>query len=157
MRIAHLFVASVLLATPFTHAAKPLDVNRIHAATNRGLEWLLAQQHPDGAWRSAHYTQLNAGPGVTALAAATLAQLHVREPEASAPGADPQAALKSSLAYLRKNLAPAGHIRNANGANEYPTYATALTLIALNKLPAAELEPHADAIRRMQAYLVATQ
>ncbi|WP_152099579.1 hypothetical protein [Lacipirellula parvula] len=133
-------------------------MNRIHAATNRGLEWLVAQQHPDGAWRSTSYTQLNAGPGATALAAATLAQLSRDEqPEALAPGVAPQAALKSALAYLLKNLAPAGHVRDASGANEYPTYAAALTLIALNKLPAAQREPHAAAIRKMQAYLVAAQ
>jgi hypothetical protein len=157
LRIVLLLVASALLVTPLTRAAEPLDVNRIHAATNRGLDWLVAQRHPDGAWRSAHYTQLNAGPGATALAAATLAELRPLEKEAPAPAPSQHAALQSSLAYLLKDPAPAGHVREASLANEYPTYATALTLIALNELPAAERELHADAIRKMQAYLVAAQ
>ncbi|WP_428305169.1 prenyltransferase/squalene oxidase repeat-containing protein [Lacipirellula sp.] len=140
-------------------AAPPIaaSATKINAAINRGAGWLVAQQHPDGAWRSTSYTQLNAGPGATALAAATLAELNTRGPEASAPGAPPQAALGPALSYLLKNLAPAGHVRDASGADEYPTYATALTLIALNQLPAAEREPHAAAIRKMQAYLVAAQ
>jgi squalene cyclase len=129
----------------------------IAAAINRGAAWLVAQQHPDGAWQSTSYTQLNAGPGATALAAATLAQLHTLEPEASAPGTPQNAALNSSLASLLKNLAPAGYVRSANHANEYPTYATALTLIALNRLSPAERAPHVAAIRQMQAYLVAAQ
>lgn len=140
-------------------AAPPIaaSATKIDAAINRGAAWLVAQQHPDGAWRSTSYTQLNAGPGATALAVATLAELALSEPRTSAPGTAPQAALKSALAHLLKHLAPTGHVRSANNLNEYPTYATALTLIALNRLPAAEREPHAAAIRQMQAYLVAAQ
>lgn len=155
--IVLLLLVTVLRITPLAHGAEPSHPAPVDSAINRGAAWLLAQQHPDGAWRSTSYTQLNAGPGATALAAATLVQLSLDEPEASASGASQHAALKSSLAFLLNDLAAAGHVRSAAGANEYPTYATALTLIALNNLPAAEREPHAGAIRKMQAYLVAAQ
>ena len=54
-------------------------------------------------------------------------------------------------------LSPAGYLRSPEAASEYPTYATALTLIALEQLPPSDREPYADAIQRMQTYLAAAQ
>lgn len=129
----------------------------INPAVARGIEWLLAQQQADGAWRSAKYAQLQAGPAATALAVVTLAGVTANEPEASVPGLGARRAIDNALPFLLNNLAPVGYVSSPDDASEYPTYATALTLLALDRLPSTDRGPYADAIRRMQTYLAATQ
>ena len=126
-------------------------------AAARGVEWLLKQQQADGAWRSAKYAQLQAGPGATALAVAALSEVMTEKPEAVARQTGVRQAIRNGLSFLTSNLAPAGYVRSPDGASEYPTYATALTLLALERLPPAEREPYADAMRRMRGYLAAAQ
>lgn len=150
------FVATALRAEP---GVPPQELKRQanDAAIARGLEWLLEQQDADGAWRSATYSQLNAGPAATALATATLAHLVSVESLAPASREAARRDLDKSLAYLLGRLDATGRLRSVEGAGEYPNYATALTLIAFNRLPPAERLAHADAVRRMQAYLEGTQ
>ena len=143
-------------AVPLANA-ESIDGRRIDAAITRGVEWLLAQQQPDGAWRSAKYSQLQAGPAATALAVATLAGVTSNEPEASAPGSAARRAIDNAFPFLLNNLAPAGYVRSPEDASEYPTYATSLTLIAMEQLPPSDRKPYADAIQRMQSYLAAAQ
>lgn len=126
-------------------------------AAARGVEWLLEQQQADGAWRSAKYAQLQAGPGTTALAVATLTEVTTDEPAAAARQAEIRQAIRNGLSFLTSNLAPAGYVRSPDDASEYPTYVTALTLLALERRPLSEREPYADAMRRMRAYLTAAQ
>jgi hypothetical protein len=160
-RLATLFAILVVTATfDATPLALATESNANHgtdAAVTRGVDWLLAQQQPNGAWRSKTYAQLQAGPAATALAVAALAQVTSNEPEALAPGSATHQAINNALPFLVKNLAPAGHVRSPDNASEYPTYATALTLIALEQLKPSDREPNADVIRRMRAYLVAAQ
>src|SRR5690606_9923048 len=108
-------------------------------------EWLLEQQEADGAWRSATYAQLNRGPAATALAAATLARLASSESLSPELRRAARGALDKSLAFLVKGPDAAGRLRSVEEAGEYPNYATALALIALNRLPPAERVAHADA------------
>lgn len=137
--------------------AESIDGRRIDAAVARGVEWLLEQQQADGAWRSATYAQLQEGPGATALAVAALAEATTDEPATATLLAEIRQAIRNGLSLLTNHLAPAGYVRSPDGANEYPNYATALTLLALERLPPAEREPYADAIGRMRAYLAAAQ
>jgi hypothetical protein len=127
------------------------------AAAARGVEWLLKQQQADGAWRSAKYAQLQLGSGATALAVAALAETMTSEPAAEARRAEIRQAIRKGLTFLTINLASAGYVRSPDGASEYPTYATALTLLALERLSPAERETYADAMERMRAYLAAAQ
>ena len=126
-------------------------------AVSRGVEWLLEQQKADGAWRSAKYAQLQSGPGATALAVAALAEATTDEPEVATCRAEIRQAIRNGLSFLTNQLAPAGYVRSPDGASEYPTYATALTLLTLDRLPPAEREPYADAMQQMRAYLAAAQ
>lgn len=126
-------------------------------AVARGVAWLLKQQQADGAWRSAKYAQLQEGPGATALAVAALAEGMTNESEAATRRAEIRQAIHSGLSFLTSNLAHAGYARSPDGASEYPTYATALTLLTLDRLSPAERKPYADAMRQMRAYLAAAQ
>ena len=127
------------------------------AAIARGVEWLLARQQPDGSWRSETYAQLGDGPAATALVAATLAQVSARAAKTSAAAAPDatQQALQQALKYLVRSHALDGEQRAAS--SEYPTYAAALTLLAIERLPTVEREPYADAASRLRERLVAVQ
>lgn len=163
---AALAVAAFLAGSPALTAATETRVaaggdtqpiaNR-DAAIARGVEWLLARQQPDGSWRSEAYAQLGDGPAATALVAATLARLSSRATDTSATSAadSTQQAVQRSLKYLVRSLALDGEQRAAS--NEYPTYAAALTLLAIERLPAAEREPYADTANRLRKRLVAAQ
>ena len=155
--LAILIVTAALDVIPFAAAAESIANDGIDAAVAHGVDWLLAQQEPDGAWRSTKYAQLEAGPAATALAVATLARVLNNEPAASPPAAAARRAIRNALPFLLNKLSPAGFVRSPEDASEYPTYATALTLIALEQLPTSDREPYADAIQRMQTYLAATQ
>jgi squalene cyclase len=137
--------------------AESIDGRRVDDAVVDGVEWLLEQQQADGAWRSAKYAQLKEGPGATALAVAALAEATTNEPEAATRRVEIRQAIRDGLSFLTSQLAPAGYVRSPDGASEYPTYATALTLLALERLPPSEREPYVDAIGRMRAYLAAAQ
>jgi squalene cyclase len=126
-------------------------------AAARAVAWLLEQQQADGAWRSAKYAQLQTGPGATALAVAALAEAMTSVPATEPRQAEIRQAIRNGLSFLTSNLASAGYVRSPDSAGEYPTYATALTLLALEQLPPAEREPYADPIRQMRTYLAAAQ
>ena len=153
--------ASTLLIAWGASAVLPCVVRAETTAANvavaRGVEWLLEQQEADGTWRSAKYAQLQAGPGATALAVAALTEVMTDAPATAARQAEIRQAIRNGLSFLTSHRAPAGYVRSPDGANEYPTYATALTLLTLNRLPPAERKPYADAMRQMRAYLAAAQ
>ena len=128
-----------------------------NVAVARGVDWLLKQQQADGSWHSAKYSQLQAGPGATALAASALTEAMTDDATAEARQAEMLRATRNGLTFLTSNLASAGYARSPDGASEYPTYATALTLLALERLPPAERQPYADGMRRMRGYLAAAQ
>ena len=128
-----------------------------NVAVARGVDWLLKQQQADGSWRSAKYSQLQAGPGATALAVSALTAVMTNDTTAEARQAKMLQAIRNGLSFLTNQLAPAGYVRSPDGESEYPTYATALTLLTLEQLPSAERKPYADAMRRMRAYLAAAQ
>lgn len=155
--LAILIVTAAFDVIPFAAGAESIANDGTDVAVTRGVEWLLAQQQTDGSWRSKKHAQLEAGPAATALAVATLARVADNEPAASAPAEAARRAIRNALPFLLNNLAPAGFVRSPEDASEYPTYATALTLIALEQLPTSDREPYADAIQRMQTYLTAAQ
>ncbi|MBL9163987.1 MAG: terpene cyclase/mutase family protein [Planctomycetaceae bacterium] len=134
-----------------------LDRPAIDAAIGRGVEWLVTRQQPDGSWRSATYTQLQAGPAATGLAVAALASVASDELDRSGSETSARRAIDAALPCLLGNLSPDGAIRAPGDASEYPTYATALALIALQRLPKAVRARYADEMQRMQGYLAAAQ
>jgi squalene-hopene/tetraprenyl-beta-curcumene cyclase len=114
----------------------------------RGVEWLIAQQESDGGWRSKTYGAMSGGAGNSALVVYALSgmpqEIHPRRAES----------IRRGLTFLTSNLHPEGFVRAPDDSSDYPTYATALTLIAIRRFqpdawPAEQ--------RRMKEYLRRSQ
>jgi hypothetical protein len=97
-------------------------------ALRRGLDWLISQQAADGGWHSKTYGQLKDGASVTALAlyAASFCSEELRRKHA--------AAIDRGFAFLDRGLKKRGTIASPDGSLDFPTYAAALWLSAVNRL-----------------------
>lgn len=152
LRFVALILACSLLDSPaFAADSPPLDPQlrqRAEHALQQGAAWLLAQQVGDGLWHSATYGQLRGGAGTSALALYSLAGAWPRLSAAE------QAQVRRGIQTLIGNLDPAGFVRAPDGSSDYPNYATALTILALER---AALTEYTDQQQRMRSYLVAVQ
>ena len=104
------------------------DTARLLAATKRGLDWLMSQQSSDGAWHSETYGAMRGGAAVTALA--LYAAAHAPPPLCE----DAKKDLRRGLEFLLPGIDKRGCVACPDGTLDYPTYASALTLIALKRL-----------------------
>lgn len=120
------------------------------AALQRGVEWLCRQQQGDGGWHSDTYGQMRCGVGNTALTVFALANL-------PSPRRDQRVeqAIDRGLKFLMANLDATGFVRAIDGSSDYPTYATALTVLALHKHGKGSFWSNQN--RRMLRYLLASQ
>ena len=112
-----------------TAAQDHTSTDRAQAALKRGVDWLLAQQAPDGGWHSTTYGQMRSGIGNTALAVYALAHL----PQPLRDEVRPH--FERGVKFLLANLDDRGFPRTADNSVDYPTYATALLLAALERTP----------------------
>ncbi|GAB4252388.1 MAG: terpene cyclase/mutase family protein [Candidatus Methylacidiphilales bacterium] len=130
-----------LLATPAdTVSLSPQDTSlRLEstAAAKRGLDWLRAQQKPEGYWSNPDL------PALTALALTSLLR-HGANPD------DP--AVKKGLDWLVAQQQPDGGIYKPDSA--YFSYNTALSVLALH---AANRPEDHDKIRAARAFLATQQ
>lgn len=119
------------------------------AAMRRAVEWLVKQQSLDGSWRSATYGQMRGGAGNTALAVYALScapePLRREHHNAVLRG------LRSLVESLDKRH---GFVVGREGPSDYPTYATALVLLAMEQLEVTDWKKERQ---RMTDYLAATQ
>jgi len=108
-------------------------------ASRRGTAYLWSRQQPDGAWRSETYGLLRSGQSLTPLIVNALL-------DAGAPANDPR--LLRAIDFLRRDI-------NADGAigitgDDYPCYATALTLRAFVRTRPALAPPLIAWLRSQQ-------
>lgn len=99
---------------------------QVDRCLRRGVAWLVRQQAPDGGWYSQTYGQMRSGAANTALAVWALTQAANLERDA-------HAARELGLAFLLGNLDPRGFVRAPDDSCDYPAYATALTLLAIER------------------------
>ncbi|MEK7866280.1 MAG: hypothetical protein AAB434_06315 [Planctomycetota bacterium] len=122
-------------------------------ALQTGVEWLTAQQRPDGAWEYPHPSRIGESTGrphsaVTALAVAALASLPKGGPDA-------KDAVARGIAFLKGRINSDGLVDAPEEEGiAYRTYATSLTLLALARrgdaADKADIERLVDALRRSQ-------
>jgi len=128
---------------------KQVDVDKqLDRAVATGLAWLFAAQQEDGLWHSQTYGALRQGPSLTALALDTIGHFAARDWRSH------EVNLKRAYRVLRESIRTRGYVAAADGSLAYPTYATALTLTASQRLP---LGATADEQRRMVTYLLHVQ
>ncbi|MFO0851608.1 MAG: prenyltransferase/squalene oxidase repeat-containing protein [Gemmataceae bacterium] len=112
----------------------------------RGVRFLLAQQSPDGAWRSDVYAQFKDDTALTPLVLTAL--------QDAAPFADTTAARKKASAWVAKFARPDGTIDEGPDGLPYPVYTAALSVIALSH---PENRDHLTARDAWLKYLLARQ
>lgn len=91
------------------------------------VEWLIRQQHADHLWHSETYGNLKGGGAITALVLYAFA--HV-DPELAEPHRD---RLQAACDTLAREIPRHGCIASPDG-KDYPTYASAMFLLATHKL-----------------------
>lgn len=111
-----------------------------------GVRFLLAQQSPDGAWRSDVYAQFKDGTALTPLVLTAL--------QDAAPFAETTAARKKASAWVAKFARPDGAIDEGPDGLPYPVYTAALSVIALSH---PENRDHLAARDAWLKYLLARQ
>jgi prenyltransferase beta subunit len=94
----------------------------------RGIDWLVSQQGEDGGWHSKTYGQLKDGAAVTSLILDSLSRAPQSQLEKVA------AAVRNAFAFLDRGLAKRGAIAGPDGSLDFPTYAGALWLSAVNRM-----------------------
>ncbi|MBL9075851.1 MAG: hypothetical protein JNL08_00020 [Planctomycetes bacterium] len=115
------------------------------SSAERAAAWLCAQQRADGGWHSEHYAVLRSGQALTPFVLHALL----------AHGTVPDAVLQRGLGCVRRSIAADGSIGYADpDLLEYPVYATALAILVLARVGAAEDAPR---IAAMAEWLAAQQ
>lgn len=134
-------IAATLLAT-LAACGEPERSDPDRAALARAARWLWNAQDRDGGWHSATYGLLRDGISLTALVLATLSAV---PRDVAAP---PHGAIERAVGFLLRSVDARGCLGGAGPVPDYPNYATALAIVALERL---RLE--APMVARMRAYL----
>jgi hypothetical protein len=121
----------------------------------RGLAWLSSHQAEDGGWHSKVYGQMRGGVGDTALVTYALAQLTAGQPSARDLATAKE---RSTLAieFLLAQLADPQHPERRASA-DYPTYAAALLLLALDPSTDNDCLPNQEQVQGVLEYLKSSQ
>lgn len=126
--------------------AAPRDPPR--AALERAVSALMAAQGEDGGWHSETYGSMRAGAAVTTLVLYALS--HVPE-NVWRPYRE---RLARAYAFLQTGTRKAGCVANPDGSLDYPTYSSAMLLVAARRL---KLDLPADDTRRLVEFLQQAQ
>ena len=146
------FTSASRPAAAIVHVSQPGAARgpekELRLAMDEGLAWLVAQQDDDGGWHSQTYGALKGGAATTALALYTIAHVDALSQERLAENC------RRGYEFLRAGLARKGCVACPDGSLDYPTYASAMTLVAARKLQL----PMTDAERAsLLQYLISAQ
>ena len=106
-------------------AAAACSWTRERSSLTRAVQYLWAQQSPDGGFHSATYGLLRSGQSLTPLVLGAL----LRVPDATV--AAPAGAVDRAMAFIRRHTSVDGAVGVTGGDADYPNYATALAVDAL--------------------------
>jgi hypothetical protein len=123
MRALHALALLALGACAPSARPAPSLEEQIDSSVRRAVEYLVAQQESDGAWRSHTYGALKDGWSLTA--ACTKALLFAPTDGAGALAAE------RGLAFLASGVGAGGEIDVARLALPYPVYTASLAVVAL--------------------------
>ena len=114
----------------------------------RGIRFLIASQSADGGWHSDHYGALRGGAATTALVLYAISHAPVELQSQH------EQQLRQGWEFLSSGVSQAGYVANPDGSVDYPTYATAMAVIAAHRM-GWQLPPELQ--RLMIDYLLASQ
>ncbi len=140
-RLTTLSAAGLILAVA-TVALADERTDRVDAAIDGGLNWLMTERDERAAWRSEY------GPGITGLVLTAF----LRHPDGRFTSANP--AIKVALDYIVGLQRPDGSVYDPSSQLPLPNYNTSVGLMALSS---AKDPTYAAAIDRAQKYLMQSQ
>jgi hypothetical protein len=124
-----------------------LVVGEAEAAIDRGINWLVNQQDSnDGGWHSQTYGAMRGGASMTALvlyAASHLPKVY-----------HPKECWQRGLDFLIPGIRMQGFATCPDGTLDFPTYSTAMTLLAIKRMG---MEIPIEHRKSMIAFLIAAQ
>lgn len=109
-------------------------------ALTKGVEWLLAKQARDGAWRSEHYASFADGTALTPLILLALQKAY----DAECRSPDLQRALADGLRFLARFQNEQGEVIEPKDGFDYPVYTASLIVRVLSH-PTAQSVAHQQA------------
>lgn len=131
-----------------TQASVPAKAKNAEEAIARSIDYLMSKQAEDGGWHSEVYGGLRGGAATTCLVLYSLAY-------APAEYVDPHhEQLLKAGDFLKLGLDEKGFASNPDGSPDYSNYASAMLLIANDRLD-LELSKHQQ--QRLVNYLLAAQ
>lgn len=113
-----------------------------------GVSWLISRQGNDGGWHSETYGALRDGAATTALV--LYAMSHLPDDQRGRH----RERLQRGYAFLQKGIRKKGYVCAPDGTADYPTYGSAMTLVAAPRLGLSV--PKNDAERLIE-YLLEAQ
>lgn len=135
----------MLLSEPVRAADLQADAQR---ALEKGLAYLMTAQEKDGGWHSKTYGSMRGGAANTAMVLYAVAN--------SSPAFHKQyrVRLLRGYAFLQTGIRKKGYVAAPDGTLDYPSYATAMTLVAVRKL---QIEVPAEETQSMTRFLLNAQ
>ncbi len=108
----------------------------------RGVQWLMARQHSDGAWRGEEIAVLRPGPAMTAFVLYAMTRnVRARHSEQ----------LNRAVRYLESQINAEGIVGMTADGPDYPNYATSLTVLSFVSLNKQDSVPRlVDYLKRAQ-------
>ena len=150
--IHRLAVALVTVAAAFAATARCADADDTEtaaaAALQKGYAYLLGKQSADGGWHSETYGSLRQGAATTALVLYAAGHVPAKHRDGD------RARFEKGLAFLRVGIEKKGCVANTDGSLDYPTYGSALLLVAGDRLG---LKIRADDRRRLIDFILQAQ
>jgi prenyltransferase beta subunit len=126
----------------FTACVLAANTTAAEDEAERGANWILAQQAEDGGWHSSTYGSMQSGVGNTALVLDALSHMPAEWRAAHA------AAISRGVRFLLANLDDSGYLTAPRRSADFPTYATALLLKALDRMSSREFVTELEKMRR---------
>ena len=120
---------------------RPVPVRPRLEALALGVDYLLKQQSPDGAWRSDVYATFKDGVSLTPFAVTALQEAH----DAGVRRAAVEGAIAKGCAFLATFVKPDGTIAPPADGFDYPIYTAALALKAFSHPTATGFVKHRGA------------
>lgn len=136
-----------VFALPGAASAQDFDSRQLTTTIRDGLDWLVAQQATDGAWRSQTYGALREGPALTSLALYAAAHLNKDHRNSSVD------AWRLAFAFLQTGIRKHRRVAAPDGTVDYPNYSAAMLLVAAKQVSGLA-EPE---VQSLIDYLLAAQ
>ena len=141
-------VRSRAVIAPAIPQATGDDLAAARRALESGLAWLGRAQSQDGGWHSRTYGALRGGAATTAFALYAIA--HAPDDDRKTLAEHAQA----GYAFLQPGIRRKGTVACPDGSLDFPTYASAMTLVAVERLA---IDAPRDELAQLVDYLVRAQ